>query len=50
MNNILIAIPQLEVHRPPISTAVIASVIRSAGFELKVLDLNIKLFQQLLLF
>ena len=47
MNNILIAIPQLEVHRPPISTAVIAGVIRSAGFELKVLDLNIKLFQQL---
>ncbi len=47
MNNILIAIPQLEVHRPPISTAVIASVIRSAGFELKVFDLNIKLFQQL---
>jgi len=47
MKNILIAVPQLEVHRPPVSTAVIAGVIRNAGFELTVLDLNIKLFQSL---
>jgi len=47
MKNILIAVPQLEVHRPPVSTAIIAGVIRNAGFELTVLDLNIKLFQSL---
>jgi len=47
MKNILIAVPQLEVHRPPVSTAIIAGVIRNAGFELTVLDLNIKLFRSL---
>jgi hypothetical protein len=47
MKNILIAVPQLEVHRPPVSTAIIAGVIRNAGFELTVLDLNIKLFEEL---
>jgi hypothetical protein len=47
MKNILIAVPQLEVHRPPISTAVIAGVIRNAGHELTVLDLNINLYESL---
>ena len=47
MRNLLIAIPQIEVHRPPISTAVIAGVIRHHGYNLQVLDLNIKLFHQL---
>ena len=47
MKNLLIAVPQLEVHRPPVSTAVIAGVIRHAGYDLKVLDLNIKLFNTL---
>jgi len=47
MKNLLIAIPQIEVHRPPISTAVIAGVIRHHGYDLQVLDLNIKLFHQL---
>ena len=47
MKNILISVPQLEVHRPPVSTAVIAGVIRNAGYDLTVLDLNIKLFEEL---
>lgn len=47
MKNLLISIPQLEVHRPPISTAVIAGVIQSYGYSLECLDLNIKLFEQL---
>jgi len=46
MKNILIAIPQLEVHRPPISTAVIAGTLKKNGFDVKCLDLNIELFKQ----
>jgi hypothetical protein len=47
MKNLLLAIPQLEVHRPPVSTAVIAGVLESHGYEIKCIDLNIELFKQL---
>jgi len=47
MKNLLIAIPQLEVHRPPVSTAVIAGVLQKHGFVVECLDLNIKLFNKL---
>lgn len=47
MKNLLLAIPQLEVHRPPISTAIIAGVMKSHGYSVKCLDLNITLFKQL---
>jgi len=47
MKNLLIAIPQLEVHRPPVSTAVISGVMKSHGYSVKCLDLNITLFEQL---
>lgn len=47
MKNLLLAIPQLEVHRPPVSTAVIAGVLKNNGFEVQCIDLNIKLFNKL---
>lgn len=46
MKNLIVAIPLLELHRPPISTAIIAGVMRGAGYECKQLDLNIKLYKQ----
>ncbi len=46
MKNLLVAIPQLELHRPPISTAIIAGVLRNNGYECTQLDLNIKLYKQ----
>ena len=46
MKNLIVAIPLLELHRPPISTAIIAGVMRGAGYKCKQLDLNIKLYKQ----
>lgn len=47
MKNIILAIPQLEIHRPPVSTAIIAGVLRKNGYTCKQIDLNIKLYTQL---
>ena len=42
MKNLIVAIPLLELHRPPISTAIIAGVLRNNGYECTQLDLNIR--------
>ena len=44
MQNLLVAVPQLEIHRPPISIAAVASSIKKAGFNIDCLDLNIDFF------
>jgi len=46
MNNsaLIISVPSLEVHRPPISTAIIANCIKKADFLCDAIDLNIKFF------
>ena len=44
MKNLVISVPRLEIHRPPISTAIIAEVIRSHGHNVQALDLNCELF------
>ena len=46
MKNIVVSIPQIEVHRPPISTAIIASVIQHEKQEVTCIDLNIELFKK----
>ena len=41
MKNLVISVPRLEIHRPPISTAIVANVIKQAGYDVQALDLNI---------
>jgi len=41
---LLINTPLLEPHRPPVSTAILASVLHKNNYHVEVLDLNIKLF------
>jgi len=47
MKNLIINVPRLEIHRPPISTAIIANAIKSAGFDVEALDLNCEFFHWL---
>lgn len=47
MKNLLVAIPQLEVHRPPVSTAVIAGALEGSGHTVECIDLNILMYEQL---
>jgi radical SAM superfamily enzyme YgiQ (UPF0313 family) len=42
--NLVISVPRLEIHRPPISTAIVCSVIKQAGHPVQALDLNIKYY------
>ncbi len=47
MKNLVISVPRLEIHRPPISTAIVAEVIRSLGHDVEALDLNCEFFHYL---
>ena len=47
MKNLVITVPRLEIHRPPISTAIIANCIKQAGHPVDTLDLNCELFHYL---
>lgn len=47
MKNLIINVPRLEIHRPPIGTAIIANAIKSAGFDVEALDLNCEFFHWL---
>ena len=47
MKNLVISVPRLEIHRPPISTAIVAEVIRAHGHDVQALDLNCELFHYL---
>ena len=47
MKNLVISVPRLEIHRPPVSTAVVAEVIRTYGHDVQALDLNCELFHYL---
>ena len=47
MKNLVISVPRLEIHRPPISTAIVAEVIKKHGHEVEALDLNCELFHYL---
>jgi len=42
--NLVLSIPRLEIHRPPISTAIVANAIKQKGHPVECLDLNIKYF------
>ena len=42
--NLVLSIPRLEIHRPPISTAIVANAIKQKGHPVQCLDLNIKYF------
>jgi len=44
MKNLVISVPRLEIHRPPISTAIVAEVIRTHGHPVQALDLNCEFF------
>ena len=44
MENLVISVPRLEIHRPPISTAIVCNVIKQAGHPVEALDLNIKFY------
>jgi len=44
MKNLVISVPRLEIHRPPISTAIVAEVIRLQGESVQALDLNCDFF------
>jgi radical SAM superfamily enzyme YgiQ (UPF0313 family) len=48
MNNkvLLVNIPRLEPHRPPIGTAILGNVLKTNGYEVSALDLNIKFFHK----
>ena len=46
MKNLLIAVPQLEIHRPPVSTAMISGIMKANGHDVKCLDLNIKMYHE----
>jgi radical SAM superfamily enzyme YgiQ (UPF0313 family) len=43
---LLINIPRLEPHRPPIGTAIIGNVLKIKGYRVTALDLNIKFFHR----
>jgi len=43
----VLSIPRLEIHRPPISTAIVANAIKQKGHPVECLDLNIKYFNYL---
>jgi radical SAM superfamily enzyme YgiQ (UPF0313 family) len=47
MKNLVISVPRLEIHRPPISTAIVAETIRLAGQEVEAMDLNCDFFHYL---
>lgn len=47
MKNLVISVPRLEIHRPPVSTAIVAEVIRSHGHDVQALDLNCEFFHYL---
>ena len=47
MKNLVISVPRLEIHRPPISTAIISSVIKLHGHEVRAIDLNCEFFHYL---
>jgi len=47
MKNLVISVPRLEIHRPPISTAIVAEVIRAHGHKVQALDLNCEFFHYL---
>ena len=47
MKNLVINVPRLEIHRPPISTAIIANAIKLSGFDVEALDLNCEFFHWL---
>ena len=44
MRNLVISVPRLEIHRPPISTAIVAETIRLEGAEVEAMDLNCDFF------
>jgi len=44
MKNLVISVPRLEIHRPPISTAIVAEVIRAHGHSVEALDLNCEFY------
>ena len=44
MKNLLVAVPQLEVHRPPVSTALLAGIMHGEGHEVSCIDLNIQMY------
>lgn len=44
MKNLVISVPRLEIHRPPISTAIVCSVIKNAGANVQALDLNCEFY------
>ena len=47
MKNLVISVPRLEIHRPPISTAIVSSVIKLHGHDVRALDLNCEFFHYL---
>ena len=47
MKNLVISVPRLEIHRPPVSTAIVSEVIRTHGHDVQALDLNCELFHYL---
>ena len=46
-SSLVISVPKLEPHRPPISTGIIAQAIECAGYPVEALDLNIKLYNRI---
>lgn len=44
MINLIISVPRLETHRPPVSTAIIAASLKSAGYMTQCVDLNIEFY------
>lgn len=47
MKDLVISVPRLEIHRPPISTAIVAETIRLNGHEVHAMDLNCDFFHYL---
>jgi len=47
MKNLVISVPRLEIHRPPISTAIVAETIRLTGESVQAMDLNCDFFHYL---
>lgn len=47
MKNLVISVPRLEIHRPPISTAIVAEAIRLEGEKVEAIDLNCEFFHYL---
>jgi len=43
---LLVNIPRMEPHRPPIGTAILGNVLKINGYTVNVLDLNIKFFHK----